>query len=183
MVSEITCAGRRWTLNMNTIDSLAFMFSPIYLRLEGSVTPPPQDWEAGATTDGKWPCKIAWMEEMIFSIAFMFNPIYLRLEDVPCRVEFFLNMNTIDSLAFMFSPIYLRLESNVIPPPFPRIKKLEPLQVESDLSRLPEWRRWYFSIAFMFNPIYLRLEDVPPPPLRIEIFFKHKYYRFLSIHV
>ena len=67
----------------------------------------------------------------------------------------------------MFSPIYLRLEGNVSPPP--RIEMLDPLQMESDLARLPELRRGFFSIAFMFSPINLRLEDVPP---RIEIFLK-----------
>ena len=46
----------------------------------------------------------------------------------------------------------------------PRIEMLEPLQMESDIVRLPEWRRWFCSIAFMFSPIYLRLEDVPPLP-------------------
>ena len=49
-------------------------------------------------------------------------------------------------------------------PPPQRIEMLEPLKMESDLARLPEWRRWFFSITFMFSPIYLRLGDVPPPP-------------------
>ena len=31
--------------------SVAFMFSTIYLRLEGKV-PPPQDWDVAACTDG-----------------------------------------------------------------------------------------------------------------------------------
>ena len=41
MVSEIARfhVEDEHELNMNTIDSLAFMFSPIYLRLEGNVPP------------------------------------------------------------------------------------------------------------------------------------------------
>ena len=64
----------------------------------------------------------------------------------------------------MFSPIYPRLEGNVPPPP--QDWDAGALQMESDIARLPEWRRWFCSVTFMFSPIYLRLEDVPPPSPR-----------------
>ena len=51
----------------------------------------------------------------------------------------------------------------------PRIEMLEPLQMESDITRLPEWRKWFCSLAFMFSPIYLRLEDVPPNPTELNL--------------
>ena len=36
--------------------SIAFMFSPTYLRLEGKI-PCPQDWDVGACTDGDSDCR------------------------------------------------------------------------------------------------------------------------------
>ena len=54
MVSEIT------RLALHGADeqfSIAFMFSPIYLRLEEVPPPPPQDWDVGACTDGDTDCR------------------------------------------------------------------------------------------------------------------------------
>ena len=74
---------------MNTIDSLAFqswsffsiafMFSQIYLRLEGNVTPPPRIEmlePVQMETQNPGTCMV---EDDFFSIAFMFSTIYLRL--------------------------------------------------------------------------------------------------------
>ena len=60
--------------------SIAFMFSTIYLRLEGSVTPPYPGLSCWMLY--RWRLRLqrpAWWK-MIFSIAFMFSTIYLRLE-------------------------------------------------------------------------------------------------------
>ena len=81
--------------------SIAFMFSPIYLRLEE--VPPAR---IGMLEPLQMESEIARLAlhgaDEQFSIAFMFSPIYLRLEGnvPPPQLKFFLNMNTIDSLAF-----------------------------------------------------------------------------------
>ena len=81
----------------------------------------------------------------------------------------------------------LQIYLQMYPPPPHRIGKVEVSQ-----SNLWWWVRLqdylcmgkmnFFSIAFLFSPIYLRLEgNVPLPPKDWNFFFKHEYYKFLSI--
>ena len=62
----------------STIISRAFMFSPIYLRLEDNV-PPPQNRNLPVQMESEIARLAAWWN-IIFSIAFMLSTIYLRLE-------------------------------------------------------------------------------------------------------
>ena len=62
--------------------SISFMFSTIYLILEGSVSPPPPPPRIEMLEAVQMETQITetYMVEDDFSIAFMFSTIYLRLE-------------------------------------------------------------------------------------------------------